>query len=422
MKREKETREWEVDSLEVRGTGSDRVVTGQAVPINRLSQDLGGFREVIRPGAATEAVRENDILMLWQHDTAQPISKTTAKNHALVIEERKTGVWFSQPAAAFTDFQLSKIDDGVVDKMSFGFFVENREDEKWHEDQTPVLREIFKMNLVEISPVTFAAYQSTKVALRHAAEHGVVVGGARATDPKAIAAEHERDRERIRLAALGLGQTPPAPPRRDSGDAARREHEQDRKRLEDIATRLPEAPPSTRRQKRDRPAEWEWRNLLFNAKSRQELRALAYHESAHAVASVCAGIRLDSVELYAERTGYGGWRMVGGKCKWGDVGSGDRRVTALIYMAGPAGETLVNIDRQRTEGSDEIHARKLSTQDTILRDLSDAKSLLKRHWSAVHALAQQLITDQSVDGSEAEALIVQHLDSNTRARLKSVAA
>ena len=214
---ELERREWEVDTLEIRGTGDERTVRGQAVPINRLSDDLGGFREVIRPGAVTESVKNNDIFLIWQHDTTQPISRTTAKNHPLVVEERKTGVWFTQPAAAFTEFQLSKIDDGVVDKMSFGFFIEDREDEKWHEDQKPVLREIFKMNLMELSPVTFAAYQSTKVAVRSAADHGVTLpepadlppDGSqpweRVADPDAVAAYLEHEQEKIRLAVAQLG-------------------------------------------------------------------------------------------------------------------------------------------------------------------------------------------------------------------------
>ena len=167
---ELERRHFEVDSLEIRGTGDGQTVRGQAVPYNRKSADMGGWVEVIKKGAATESIRDNDIALLWQHDNAQPISRTSASRVPLSIEERGSGVWFEQDASAFTERQLDKMADGVVHQMSFGFFAEEQE---WDEDAKPVLRTVSKMNLIELSPVTFPAYPSTKVALRCAAEAGI---------------------------------------------------------------------------------------------------------------------------------------------------------------------------------------------------------------------------------------------------------
>ena len=215
---ELEYREWEMEKLEIRGEGDSQMVRGQGVPYNRMSEDMGGWVEVIRAGAAKESLRDNDIAMLWAHDQAQPVSRVGATRHALELEERKSGVWFEQSAEAFTEFQLQKIADGVVQKMSFGFFIEDFEkDQKWTESKGAgdrvALREIFKMNLREISPVVFPAYPSTKVAVRSAVACGVVLPGeeyeemqreflrdAGASD--LAAAEYERDQDRLRLAAL----------------------------------------------------------------------------------------------------------------------------------------------------------------------------------------------------------------------------
>ena len=164
-----EFREWGVDKLEIRGHGAGQVVRGQGVPYDRKSGDMGGWVEVIRKGAATQSLKDNDIAMLWAHDQAQPVSRVGATRHALELEERKSGVWFEQAAAAFTDFQVGKISDGVVQKMSFGFFIADPEkDQKWTEGggSKVALREIFKMNLREISPVVFPAYPSRPKTLR----------------------------------------------------------------------------------------------------------------------------------------------------------------------------------------------------------------------------------------------------------------
>lgn len=222
-----EYREWEMGSLEIRGHGDDQKVRGQGVPYDRMSEDMGGWREVIRKGAATQSLKDNDVAMLWAHDHAQPVSRVGATRHALELEERKSGVWFEQSAAAFTEFQLSKIDDGVVEKMSFGFFIKDFEkDQKWTEGggSKVALREIFKMDLREISPVVFPAYPSTKVALRSAIASGVFLPGdeyaeemRRLQEASGVdddvgmllqaRIEHERDRDRLRMSALAhLGQ------------------------------------------------------------------------------------------------------------------------------------------------------------------------------------------------------------------------
>jgi HK97 family phage prohead protease len=209
MTMELERRHFEVDRLEIRGTGDSRTVRGLGVPYNRKSEDMGGWREVIAPGAATNSVASNDIALLWQHDQTQPISRVSASRVPLVLEERKTGVWFEQDASAFTEYQLDKLADGVVHQMSFGFYAEEQE---WAEESKPVLRTINQMNLLELSPVTFPAYPSTKVALRCAAEAGVVLPISDTDPTEALTEPNPADVQRmmrnqldVTVARAGLG-------------------------------------------------------------------------------------------------------------------------------------------------------------------------------------------------------------------------
>ncbi|MCH7475649.1 MAG: hypothetical protein IIA27_13385 [Gemmatimonadetes bacterium] len=62
------------------------------------------------------------------------------------------------------------------------------------------------------------------------------------------------------------------------------------------------------------------------------------------------------------------------------------------------------------------------TKRGLHADLQDARLLLGRHWEAVRALAYRLIQEQVVEGQAAEQNIVEHLDANTRLRLRGRAA
>lgn len=198
-------RYWEIDEFEIRGTGDERTVRGLGVPFEKWSQDLGGFKEIIRKGAATESLKRNDIALLWQHDQTQPISRQSATRNALVLEERKNGVFFEQSASSFTEFQLDKVSDGVVREMSFGFRVLKSEDEIWTEGgNKPATREILKMDLRELSPVTFAAYASTKLAVRSAANAGILFGPDAERQQAQAQLDHDQARVALAVAQLRL--------------------------------------------------------------------------------------------------------------------------------------------------------------------------------------------------------------------------
>jgi len=160
-----ERRDYDLEGLEVRETESGKTIRGLALPFNRNSADLGGFIERIQPGAVS--VDNTDIVMLWQHDSTDPI---TRQSSGLELEVRKSGLWFEAQATDFSDRQLDLLQRGVVKHMSFGFVTI---DDEWEQESKPVRRTLKAIELREISPVTWPAYKQTSVAVRSAQEAGI---------------------------------------------------------------------------------------------------------------------------------------------------------------------------------------------------------------------------------------------------------
>lgn len=146
------------------GAGANyRTITGYASVFNRASEDLGGFREIIAPGAFRNALANDaPVALLYDHDTASVLAST--KNGSLELREDETGlrVW-ARVDMADPDVQrvASKLRSGIVDQMSFAFTVG---EESWdYTESTPVRTIRSVESLYECSIVCTPAYTSTKV-------------------------------------------------------------------------------------------------------------------------------------------------------------------------------------------------------------------------------------------------------------------
>jgi len=127
---------------------------------------FGKYREVIRSGAATNSLAGKNIRMLNQHDSKQPLG--TTKHGTLRLTETIDGINcecdLANTAEGATVYE--QIKRGDVDGMSFGFYVTK---ERWtfsEEEGVLDLREILEIELLEVSPVTFPAYEQTSIAVR----------------------------------------------------------------------------------------------------------------------------------------------------------------------------------------------------------------------------------------------------------------
>lgn len=145
-----------------------KTITGYAAVWNKMSEDLGGFREVLAPGAFTRALeRGNTIKLLYDHDSAAVLASTS--NGTLELREDETGlhVW-ARVDMTDPDVQrvAAKLRSGIVDQMSFAFSMDEDSEEDWDYQGGVPVRTIRSVSaLYEASVVAFPAYTSTKVAL-----------------------------------------------------------------------------------------------------------------------------------------------------------------------------------------------------------------------------------------------------------------
>jgi len=140
-------------------------VTGHAAVFDQLSENLGGFREKIAPGAF-DGVLNDDVRALFNHDPNLILGRTAAKTLKLSVDTTGLKVDFSIPDTSYGRDLIVSLERGDINQMSFGFKVE---EEEWNEDETTgaVIRTITKVKrLFDISPITFPAYPQTDVAKR----------------------------------------------------------------------------------------------------------------------------------------------------------------------------------------------------------------------------------------------------------------
>ena len=137
---------------------------GYAAVFNSLSQDLGGFKERIAPGAFTTSLKNSpDVRALFNHDENIVLGRT--KSGTLRLSEDETGLAFEAdlPDTAMARDLAVSIERGDVDQCSFGFYC--MADDWTMIDSTPV-RSVTTAELFDVSAVTYPAYTQTSVTMR----------------------------------------------------------------------------------------------------------------------------------------------------------------------------------------------------------------------------------------------------------------
>ncbi|USD68130.1 HK97 family phage prohead protease [Vibrio sp. SCSIO 43136] len=176
---------------EVRAAPADgdkaATIGGLGIVYNKRSEDLGGFVEIIRPGAAA-GLLDGDVRCFFNHNPNYILGRTAAGT--LELRETDEGVeYVATPPDTQTvrDLVLEPISRGDVTGSSFIFRVSSEPGaEKWYEDNGVLVREIFKLaSLKEIGPVSMPAYTDSTTAKRSLEEH-------QSSEARTIAkAEHE---------------------------------------------------------------------------------------------------------------------------------------------------------------------------------------------------------------------------------------
>ena len=148
-------------------SSESRHIEGYAIVFNSLSNDLGGFREIIERGAITdELIKNSDIVCLMNHDIKKGLLARSYHGRGslkLDIDEHGLHYSFEAPKTALGDEVLEGIRRGDISKCSFAFVCG---EDVWDKDEKTgeYIRHVKKIkNLYDVSLVYHPAYDETEV-------------------------------------------------------------------------------------------------------------------------------------------------------------------------------------------------------------------------------------------------------------------
>lgn len=155
-------------NIELRNEPESRHIEGYGSVFNERSLDLGGFVEMIAPGAFDGVIDRSDVKCYLDHNPEKGIlarSRNGKGSLSLVIDEKGLRYEFDAPHTNLGDEVVEGLKRGDYSQSSFAFTVD---DEVWtKEADGTYLRTITKIGgLYDVSIVANPAYEGTSVALR----------------------------------------------------------------------------------------------------------------------------------------------------------------------------------------------------------------------------------------------------------------
>jgi HK97 family phage prohead protease/HK97 family phage major capsid protein len=152
----------------LRDDAESRHIEGYGSVFNERSVDLGGFTEIIAPGAFDGVIERSDVKCYLDHNPDKGIlarSRNGKGSLSLELDERGLKYSFDAPHTNLGDEVVEGLKRGDYSQSSFAFTVES---ETWSkEEDGTYLRTINKIGgLYDVSIVANPAYEGTSVALR----------------------------------------------------------------------------------------------------------------------------------------------------------------------------------------------------------------------------------------------------------------
>lgn len=146
------------------------MIEGYAAVFNSRSENLGGryweFYEEILPGAFTEAIREDDIVANFNHNSDYVLGRNTSQPEpTLTLREDEKGLFveIDTPDTSYARDLVRSIERGDIKGMSFAFTLV---DSYWRVEDEKEILYVEKAKLYDVSVVTHPAYRETSVGLR----------------------------------------------------------------------------------------------------------------------------------------------------------------------------------------------------------------------------------------------------------------
>lgn len=164
--------------VEVRATSDNgkRTIGGYAAKFNRTSQNLGGFREIIAPGAFNRSRSQNwpGVVARYNHDDNMLLGTTGARTLRLDVDDVGLPYEVDLPDARADVHEL--VTRGDVSQSSFAFIAD---DDDWTTDDSGFpLRTLKQARILDVAPVNSPAYLDTSVDARSLAGETRTIAGA----------------------------------------------------------------------------------------------------------------------------------------------------------------------------------------------------------------------------------------------------
>lgn len=148
--------ETRANHVELRAENDGMTFTGYASVFNEPSLPLP-FTEIVKPGAFKRSLQSrNRMMLLWNHDTSNPLASTRNGSLQLVEDARGLKVTATLPDTTLGRDIAHLVKIGTIDAMSFGFSVRK---DSWSQDGNT--RYLEDVSLSEVSLVSTPAYEQT---------------------------------------------------------------------------------------------------------------------------------------------------------------------------------------------------------------------------------------------------------------------
>lgn len=159
-------KEIRTSGAEVRASPDENTLRfeGYAARFDNWSEDLGGFREKIAPGAFKNAIQRDDVRALYNHNSNYVLGRNTSGTLRLYEDELGLRFEVDAPNASWARDLRESVKRGDVSQCSFSF--ETVSDEWSRSNGELDERTLKEVRLSDVSIVTYPAYEATSVSAR----------------------------------------------------------------------------------------------------------------------------------------------------------------------------------------------------------------------------------------------------------------
>ena len=155
-------------SAEFRAEYDGEIVRGYAAVFDSYSEDLGGFIEIIKPGAFDDVLND-DVRAFYNHSDSFLLGRVSSGTLRVWADATGLGYEVKMPNTTYANDLIELMRRGDVNQSSFAFLVAR---DRWEKRNGKNVRIIEKVSrLIDVSPVVLPAYPAASSGLAQREQH-----------------------------------------------------------------------------------------------------------------------------------------------------------------------------------------------------------------------------------------------------------